>query len=926
MWRVLRVVRRLVLSIVVVLAMLFASALLLPKTVLQNLIEKDVARVFKGHGTVNGEVKIVFTPWPTIIMDNIFLPIDDDEFIRFTNCSYKFNPLILAGISNFSELEIGVVEANLMTDRHRIDRGELLNFVSLFDELHISSGIITFVDVDGSKLYLDNTALNLHKSGIISKSYNIAARYSINNRVHEYQASFADSIIKSGAGHVKMNSKLLGFELDLDGDIANVHDFPAFDGDLRIAIDKGALMDRSNMTISYLALSAMDAAFEGKIKIDSNKLSAPELKLVSQLANDGMLSLSYLFQDSENLQVNLAISKIDLNAHKLHEQVNPLLILENYIKTFEYTMPKFLDGTVTIGIEEIDVNQSKIEKLDFGAQISDGKAMLKKFSAVIDETGSFSVEGTLSSNNVRPKFEGKIVAMIPKLEDLLGLSNAVGQLALQTDVVFIPRVLRLDKLKAVVGDAMLKGNVFFRDAAKHSIDINLNLVSSAINADALGITPAFDKIISTLYTYDFDKSGQSFGDLLVDVTNDKEVNFDVSAELTAEKFIFRGMEFAGFHSNFSVNDEIYNISDFSAKSDRLDFAVSAMVDLSQAIPEFNLDAKFNKADVEVLQFMLPKIADLAKQQRLVVDKLHSEGKISSAILADPANLSDLNFFSMQNFNGDIKLWFDSLNLYNMPLSNLKVDVGLSAGTLLLNDVSAQLLGGDGKLNGSAFIADKIPNFKLSATINNFDPKQLLWYQFSYSPIGGYMSLSSSIQAMGYDTKDLMNSMVINTQMIGKQIQINNYNFVGVAKLVDSDAPFQTRLDNLDKTLNSEFTVFDNLTGAIDYGAGVWNISNVTFSNNRLTGGYSGSYVPSTNAIVGAGVISFIPAGSQAPLNINFSATGALNSQDVKIDTSSLAHFMQSQVSKQQAAQVADNPTSLGGAGASGVQNSINLRR
>lgn len=893
--KVIKIIKRTITLISLLVVIFYATAFLMPKKVLHTLLEKEIAAISNGKASINGDVSIVLTPLPMVVADNIFISIDSQQFVRLTNCSYQFNPLSMLG-AKVSSIEIGVIDANI--DLNNLTQGskDLLKTIKALNQISVKSGIVTINDSDGKKHYLDNIDFKVFKDGKFSSNYKLHTKFSVNNNPYRFNATFDDGIISSGTGHLKLSSGIWGFLIDLNGDLTNAHESPSFDGQMNIAIDKSTEFDRSTLTMTYLLLSMLDASFSGNIKADQNKVSAPELLLTSSLANSGTLAINYLNQDSNNLQVNLSIPEINITSANIASGPTLLPFLEGFIKTFEYTMPKFLDGTVIISADKISINNSVISNLDFGAQISDGKAVLKKFTAKIDDTGSFSINGTLSNNDIRPKFEGSVYVLAPKLESLLGLDQTVGELVLDSNFVFIPRVLRFDRIKAVVGDTMLKGSIFLRDASKHIIDVNLDLTSSAINSDSLGLTESFDNMISTLYTYDFDKTGQIFDSQIASLNDFQNLNFNVTAEIFADKFTFRNTDFKKFHARFSAKDGTYNISDISAANDRLDFSIAVSLDSIPSTPVLNIDSKFNKADLEILEFLLPNISNLKKIQKTTVDKLLGEKKIATSILTDSASLSDLNFFSLQNFDGSIKLWFNQITLFNTQLQNLKLNSTLASGSAIIDELSAQVFNGDAKLNGSIFLADKISTIKLNASLNNISPKELMWYQLNYAPIDGYLSIAANLNASGYNYNDLLNNTTITAQLLGKQITLNGFNFVGFAKLVDSDTPLQNKILAADSTIQSQSTTFDNLSGKLEFAKGVWSLTDFSADNNRLTGSYSGSFVPSTSEIVSAGIISFIPYNAQKAINLPIKSTGTLTNQVVTYDISQFVSFMKARAS------------------------------
>jgi hypothetical protein len=471
-----------------------------------------------------------------------------------------------------------------------------------------------------------------------------------------------------------------------------------------------------------------------------------------------------------------------------------------------------------------------------------------------------------------------------------------------TYLILIPRNLKLKNFKVLLGNHKIKGKLSIRDSIENNISTKIDVVFSELDANILGLTSEFDSLISSLFTFDYDKTTYSLFRRYDDFSSLRGIKYWLLANISADDVKFRDIAFTGFKSTIEIANNQFVVSDIQATNDRIKFKGSIALDTSNIYPELKANLNFDKADSEILLYLFPQTPKLIAEQYATAQKLLEDPVYKKTnILIDLSAISDLNFYSMHNFDGEVNLTFNNFSLLGTPATDVKFILSLNHGSIIINDLSAKIFGGDAQVVGKFIVDNKIPSFQINYTINNFDPQAFLWATFGLGSITGYMSTAGVLTSSGFDKATMLTNLSLSSSILGRSITLGCFDIAALVKLLDSDQSTAYKLGNYKNYLHSGSTVFDDLQGTINLDKQILSIQDVNLSNKRITGSYSANIGVPTWQIMASGSLSFIPVNSTNPLTLKYAVDGFLNKQDMTFTTDDINKFLNQNIATPQQA-------------------------
>lgn len=141
---------------------------------------------------------------------------------------------------------------------------------------------------------------------------------------------------------------------------------------------------------------------------------------------------------------------------------------------------------------------------------------------------------------------------------------------------------------------------------------------------------------------------------------------------------------------------------------------------------------------------------------------------------------DYNIPSFLGLNGDIKVTIDNLISNNNIVKDVSTDISIRDGNVYVDNL--KMLYKDSKIDANSIISlQGRPDIQLAIAGSGFDLEDIV-----KSPLNGYLSFQISLRSGGFNPIKLITNMQGNGQYVVQNLQIPNFNLLGVSKQVISN--------------------------------------------------------------------------------------------------------------------------------------------
>ena len=538
----------------------------------------------------------------------------------------------------------------------------------------------------------------------------------------------------------------------------------------------------------------------------------------------------------------------------------------------------------------------KITNIVFDVDVFFGNAALNKIRLIAPGNTSITLQGVVTHNAIRSKFDGSLFVASDDLSLLKSWlkvnTNSLKdskKLLLLSDIAFLANRIKLDNAKAAIDKTTMFGRATFMNDFHKNLEINSSLKFASLDADALSLDKLFDNAIKVLYTSDPDKTSQTYFELVNDHAELRGLNKTVNLEIASDNVIFKKQKFDNFNIALLAKPNFFAIQNMSATSPFLDFTA----DMALTIPTFKPQLSFNfyakNCDISYVSKLFPSYTTLQTDLiKYYNDQKNNDQQKNSLII-------DFNFLGAQNYNAKLNFKFDTL-VYNpsVRINNINSDIVIQDGNISTYNTTAELF--NGKLNASGYINvnEAVPSFALSFSLDNILPELFFSPFLNYKNIRGYMSISTSLKTLGINWQDFFSKLSGDIIVVGKQISWDSIDLNEVVKAVNMRLTPEDKLKRIDYYLANGTSFFDDLSGKFSVVNGTATTSNIVLSNGRLQGIYAASYNIASNTISTASKFAFLPIGYPNPLTIQIKSKGNIGSTKTDIDISQLSDFIMAQ--------------------------------
>ena len=839
--------------------------------------EKIIGERVNSRVIIDGGIVLKVLPTPRLEIIN-FKALDQDTLVFSTDkitLDIGFNELI-NGFANLNKVSITMNEALLNTS----DFHKYLAFSKGKYEIEIK---IKKADIDihqgymlKNELSISNLLFSSTSSGIIT-----SGEFNLNNQKIGYNLEFSDN------KNISLNINNDGFSFylnlnDFDRTNLSIKDgkidfklkkidnllqfiFPEYKPDPVLKSQDKALEYNLNLSGDLIMDINREITLQN-VDINSNFIEGVDIKFRLYQVMDHLLE-SYLYLSAD--KINLSYIK-DIIAGDI--EVNDLL--KNLLSTSRIT--ESINLNLNFDIKKLVLNSGQINNCFLSTYNILDRIIIDRLDIDLPGDSKLNFNGLISGNEIRQKINGVLQVESDDKDSLMSwYSNEQSHNKEKKKLKFGSRIFGMQNLIKIsqyyleVDEAKLQGNAYLYEIP-YEAPVKIILADgSNINFDDLGFVSQWDNYIMKLYDADADKSGEEYFKLTKANSWIRSFDKNLYLNINLRDTIVRKEKIAGIRAVLNISANELDVKYLKIRNDKIDGEVKLKFVLPVLRPQLTTDLNFKTLDLQYgINLFMPNPDDATY------------------------DLQKLNFFSANNYDGNLKFKVDNLIIsetINPTLVN--GEANLKFGYLLVPKLQYSLWNGQFDVNGSVLLSSNKPTFECTASIYNIDPKEIFNKITGVDKITGYMSLAGSLK--GDLTKwDDFNKISGQVDFLGAQITWNGFNLNKVVEAVDGQYTKDSKLQAVEYYSQYGSTIFDFLKGSMIIKNGVVNINNGSMSDKRLAGSFNVNYSLASKNLNSASSFAFIPAGSSKTLTMNFKTSGSIaNPTDNTVDYNEVSNFV-----------------------------------
>ena len=815
---------------------------------------------------IEGEVKLQLVPSIQVSLMNTAISIKDDRVLEIPELVLKTGFSVI--FSNSPKINgITLVGANIDTSLlHALFESTSSN-VSI-DEWRLENVDLIFAPSDPFDRLSDVT-------GVVSITPN--ERVSLEATVNAYGATYTvDADFKNGSkdSHFKVSTDF--GSLEFSGN-TSWSDKKLLSGDLVVQLKESnakALEDSEMLMI----LATDKLVIKSKLNITEKDLDLTDVTMSSQSITKATGDLKY--EHTGELQFSLNLDSINIDQMiaqaRKHDHLHLTDLLKDILTNFSFDISDKLFGSAEIKVNELLINGQPIKNIDLYSDIFEGRFILNQSKFDLPGKASLTVDGALTHNDIRPKFDGHIVLDAPNFTELakwLSIDEKTikqfnnESLSLKTSLSVIPRSIRFDNISMQIGDLRSIGSFSVRHYGEPRLYIRSTMRFNMVDFDKCGASSQFDEFIAGLYSYDYDKSGAKVADLTGDFSWLRQFGYNLNFDFLFDRSKFKDAEYNQLNITGRVAPNSLSVDHFAFNSEDVTLNADWTLSTLDIMPKINANIHFDYLHDSFLQKIWPSASYLEDKKNKAYSELVSLGDI---------NNNGINYYSLNSVNCELNLTINDYVSDALTYQNLSTRAVINDGIVNISALSADIFSGKLKAVGNFVINSLITNGVATYTFNNFNSQELLQYLTNFPRLEGYFGASGSFSSKGSTFEDLIANLNGTHAFIGKAVNLENIDIGEIVKVTENRQPLENRIKALNYYLVNGVTVFDDVKGSliIEKGSGLF--KDVYFSNARVSGAYSAKVDLKNNLIGSLAKISFIPSGQATPLSIDFSSNGRLD--------------------------------------------------
>lgn len=777
-----------------------------------NSIVSEIERNYKIKVSV-GRVKIQAFPIPKIIIDKIsaekvFYALSSEISLSPFNIikgSIKPEKIIIEHL-NYSDDSSKIIENFSLLENNNANM--LVNSI-IIKKFTYGKNINT-EELKNVKINLDSNNLQVELSTISDIPIKFSSSKEASSRnfkitINDPRISFNLSESEDASGAV--SGKLFG-------EIKNLSSFSK------------SITNDFHFAINSLISSNESVKFEGEITSDDKFIVYNNIKFNGQNFNSNVIL--WLAKNKDTLS-NLTINFDKLNLGKIID-ISKITSFKD-LNLNQFNSGNF-DSLISIKGDIVNCGDEIINQLSILLDCNKEIINFKDCSGVFSSGGKFKLEGLVSHNNYRPKFDGNLFINhkdSQKLLSNLGVNSTIAvktPLELMTKLTITPIDLVLDKFTFNLGKTKIKGQNNFKFLAKSPIlqsdiqVINLNIDEPNLPF-LINIKNYFQGFTEGLYE---SKYIEKFIPL-------RTLGIEGQIKINLENTTFMSQIIDDFNGSLLFQDGMIKLDKFKIIYANNILKGNSSIIATSLKPYFSLNIEDSTLSLNfsIIDYLL----DLEKNSK------------------DKYDFKKIILESSGSFN---KLTYNETEIKNFKYHFLNQD------TLFNSDnISGELLDGKFQISGnSVFNPFKInfafgfDSFNINSLINKTIP--------NVTPFNnGWVSLNGQTSTLGSTKAELLYNLYAKGSFITKDINVNNFS---IDKFIEDSSIKGFNIDNLkpelDKTINSGITIIPLAQGNFELNTGVLSIKDLFYKSKYASGSVGASINIYDNNMLLESYITFFP--------------------------------------------------------------------
>jgi uncharacterized protein involved in outer membrane biogenesis len=846
-------------SLLFLLLLIIATLVISPRFVKWDPYKQTAINLFNkqtGYNlTVDGDIVCKFFPQLTVSLKSVTLvgsKADASMAMAAKELIIFLNPLQIIN-KKYIVKSIAIVEGNISLNNFAQDNlaqtaiknitltnsqiSYLKNNINIIDNFKVQELTVKASDnnvkLHFSKYFNDSQEL-INLSAIIDAKSNQITNGKISGQA-------IDASFEASATQVDNSYQLNG---KITGDIGNFNKFAKY---IAKALDLAAPASKEKVSFnSDFMISSQTTNFNNLV-IDSNSIKA-QGDIFINIKQKPIIDLNLTFTklDIDGLYQDDSKTKLELNKEQAQDKL--INALENDNKSF--TISKNFDLLASLEIANLTHNSANINKSSISFAFNNGLMDLYYANFIFNDTNNLMFSGAITANEYRPIFNGEINI---KSDDIESVSSFLGMDLLKD--------LDLFKGSAVVfyaNIALTPKQIIFSDIFTSinntpiAADINIMLGQERLqvflnfNMDQLDLDTVKIIDLATI----FNNNLFSSDDVIKNISWLRSINADVTLGFNVNKLNYQKNLWQNLSGYFIVSSGVLKIEDLTINNTNNHYTINSLIDARSLTPKLNIDIA----------------GDLLTMSN---NYLAQDNKIQ--------------LFPLDLFDGRITLNLNKLTLGSLNALNVTSNISMQNQLVQIDNLKADVF--DGSFNTQGSISISNPSIALSFTFANITAAKL----FSYFPyannISALLSLSGSIASSGtsLDVKEWLANTQAAISLTSGNVNITGFDLNALVRgyAIGNNADKADLTTELASFLSNGNSRFNNLGGNVTISQGILQMQNFSFSNEILSGAFTGNIDLASGLCNSYTTLAFIAIPFAPQTNLAIKTEGNINEELTK---------------------------------------------
>lgn len=683
--------------------------------------------------------------------------------------------------------------------------------------------------------------------------------------------------------------------------------------------------------------SGNHAGFDSAVKSQESFEFTSALKLNSKVINFSGIDLKsdslkgkgevkiILSRDMPEMDISLLLDRIDINkfletaSHRKHDKenlsaeqmFNDAIDQGGLYKTISDTstaIAKKMNIIADISINELVYKKDKIEKLILQADMFNGEMVINQFTAYLPGKSVIEIYGTMSSNDVRPRFNGEVLLSGEGARNILTWAGAdvssvptqlLGRFKASSDITIMPQKIYLSGIDLMMDDLQVSGSLMVRRGQDH-YKVSTSFRSNMLNLDQYNITDKVAALFKQYYIGDPNKKQtQNFGWL-------RRLGMEVDFELICDHLMMNKEHYKNTNLVISAGPGNFNIEKLGFTSDALTMDGYALMDITSFRPRIDVNVMIDRMDTtrfapeaeekpaapeEQPKEPTPPAAPAETSWNNDYNSLAPAAGESASSTAWPWLIPDISSWGLDRMDGSFKIIMKNVIYPSVKLNEITINGRMEEGMMQLSSLKGKGDYSDIEANGIINVTG--PSYAISFALSNFSLEEiapLIWPE-AEGRFSGYMSLGGSITTQGRTRAERLKQLKGNLAFAARTAEVRG---IDLHQLIDEGVAAHTvaSLNQIaQEAATTGSTLFETADSKITITDGVVDIPGMQLGTSRATGVMTGRFDLNNGLMNTLTQFAFIATPGNQTVNTQFLLSGDVrNPETRKFDVNNIMTF------------------------------------